>query len=92
VEEFEWDAAKAASNIEKHGVDFEAAIRIFEEGPVLVIRSERAGEERWKAIGVVAGVEIAVVYTWREGRRRIISARRAKDHERRAYHQAVSGG
>ncbi len=31
---FEWDAAKNAANIAKHGIDFEDAIRIF-EGPVL---------------------------------------------------------
>jgi uncharacterized protein (DUF4415 family)/uncharacterized DUF497 family protein len=31
---FEWDAAKNAANIAKHGIDFEDAIRIF-DGPVL---------------------------------------------------------
>ena len=30
---FEWDAAKNAANIAKHGIDFEDAIRIF-DGPV----------------------------------------------------------
>jgi hypothetical protein len=31
---FEWDAAKNAANIAKHGIDFDDAIRIF-DGPVL---------------------------------------------------------
>ncbi len=66
-------------------------IRIF-EGPIIESRSTRRGEERWKAIGLVDGLELAVVYTWRTSRRRIISARRAKRNERRAYRAAYPGG
>ena len=89
---FEWDEAKATSNFEKHGMDFEGAVRIFETEAILRVLSERAGEDRWKAIGVVEGVEVAVVYTWREDRRRIISARRAGRNERQAYRAAVASG
>jgi uncharacterized protein len=85
--EFEWDAAKAASNLDKHRISFEDAISIF-EGAVLEVRSDRESEERWKVIGSVEGREIAVVYTVRDDRYRIISARRAKANERRAYRQA----
>ncbi len=89
---FEWDEGKAAANIDKHGIDFEDAIGIFRRF-VLDARSEREGEQRWKAVGVLgADFEVAVIYTWREGRRRIISARRARRNERRAYHQAHPGG
>ena len=31
---FEWDVAKNAANVAKHGIDFDDAVRIF-EGPVL---------------------------------------------------------
>jgi len=31
---FEWDAAKNAANMAKHGIDFDDAVRIF-DGPVL---------------------------------------------------------
>ena len=82
--EFEWDAAKSARNLAKHGIDFATAILIF-KGSVLERRSDREGEERWKALGALEGLELAVVYTVREGRHRIISARRAKRNERRAY-------
>lgn len=85
--EFEWDAAKAAANVAKHGIDFEDASRIF-RGPVLRERSDREGEERWTAIGMSLGVEITVAYTVRNGRLRLISARRARRHERRRYRQA----
>lgn len=82
--EFEWDPAKDRANLEKHGIDFEDAIGIFER-QVFTERSDREGEERWKAVGMLEGREIAVIYTMREGRHRIISARRASRNERRAY-------
>jgi len=87
--EFEWDNAKNETNVAKHGIDFEDAIEIWER-PVLVSPSHRGGEDRWIAIGVIEGVEIAVVYTERGTARRLISARRARTHERTAYHQAYS--
>ncbi|MBM3147140.1 MAG: BrnT family toxin, partial [Actinobacteria bacterium] len=48
---FEWDEVKAASNLEKHGIDFQGAVRIFETEAILWVYSERQGEGRWKAIG-----------------------------------------
>jgi uncharacterized DUF497 family protein len=85
----EWDAAKNAANIAKHGIDFADAIRIF-DGLTLErpdVRREY-GEPRIVAFGVVDGRELAVVYTVRGGRRRIISARRAHSRERKAYREA----
>jgi hypothetical protein len=86
---FEWDAGKNAANIAKHRIDFEDAIRIF-EGPVLEKIDVRRdyGEVRVIAFGIVEGCELAVVYTLRGPRRRIISARRAHSSERKAYREA----
>lgn len=89
--EFEWDEGKNESNIAKHGIDFEDAVGIF-ASPVLEYRSDREGEARWVAIGALSGREIAVVYTLRDSRYRIISARRARTSERRAYREAYPGG
>lgn len=85
--EYGWDDEKAEANLEKHGIDFEDAIGVF-EGPVLEIRSDQNEEERYKVIGMLEELEITVVYTRRGSRRRIISARRARTNERVAYHQA----
>jgi uncharacterized DUF497 family protein len=87
---FEWDARKNALNIEKHGIDFDTARLIF-DGPVLEMMDERfdSGEKRVIAIGSVENRELVVVYTDRGEARRIISARRAHSHERRAYRKAV---
>jgi uncharacterized protein len=37
---FEWDEAKNRANIEKHGIEFEQAIRIF-DGSVVSVQSRR---------------------------------------------------
>jgi hypothetical protein len=80
--EFEWDEAKNAENRRKHGFDFVYAIRIF-DGPVRRLASLRPGEERRMiATGQVEGRFISVVYTRRNGRYRIISARPARRNER----------
>jgi len=86
----EWNEEKAASNRHKHGVDFDEAIEVF-YGPSLLRRSDRNMEERWIAIGESEGRVIAVVFTWRGDTLRIISARRARRNEKRAYHQEKMG-
>jgi uncharacterized protein len=86
----EWDPRKAASNRRKHGIDFDEAIEVF-YGPILLYRSDRKEEERWLAIGESEGRVIAVAFTWREDTLRIISARRARINEKRAYRQKKMG-
>ena len=85
---FEWDPAKNTANVAKHGIGFEGAARIF-EGPVLEQIDTRRdyGEERMIAFGEVDGNELAIVYTMRQGRRRLVSARRAHSRERKAYRE-----
>ena len=65
---FEWDEKKNRRNRAKHGVSFEAATLVFED-PHAVGVPERAeeGEERWKTVGMPAGVVLLlVVHTHRE--------------------------
>ena len=89
--EFDWHDDKRQAALNKHGIDFRDAIRIF-DGPVLETLSRHPVETRWVAVGIVDGKEITVVYTVRDGRRRIITARRARAHERGEYHAYVLGG
>jgi len=86
----EWDEAKREANILKHGVDFVAAVKIF-DGPFIETEDRRRnyGEQRLLALGELGGVVFRVVYIWRGERRRIISARRARRDERRAYNAGV---
>jgi hypothetical protein len=87
-----WDKRKGRGNVTPHGIAFEDAIRIF-EGPTLERVDDRFdyGETRIYAIGVVDGLEIALIYTdVSETGRRVISAWRAERHERTAYWQSLS--
>jgi hypothetical protein len=88
--EFEWDEAKSEANLRERGFDFAYAALIF-EGLTLEwddVRREY-GERRILTIGRVEGDVLFVVYTWRAGVRRIISARLANRRERNAYRKAV---
>jgi uncharacterized DUF497 family protein len=90
---YSWDDEKNRSNLQRHGITFEDAIRIF-EGPTVEKVDDRFdyGDIRVYAIGLVNGLEITVIYTDRSNdERRIISAWRAEPHERRYYWQNLEG-
>ncbi len=86
-DECEWDENKRRINLAKHKIDFEDAAALF-DAPALVIDSGHKSESRFLAIGCVSKRLITVVFTMRGARCRIISARRARENEQRAYHQA----
>ena len=86
-----WDRRKGRSNLTRHGIAFEDAIRIF-DGPTLEKVDDRFDyrETRVYAIGVANGLEVTVIYTdVSESERRVISAWRAERHERAAYWQSL---
>lgn len=91
---FEWDALKAASNIRKHGINFDLAKRAFADPCALIFQDRfENGEYRWQTIGMVDGVLLLFIahttYDDESGQEviRIISARTVKRHERKIYEQ-----
>lgn len=89
--DFEWDDDKNRSNIEKHGVSFEDASRIF-DGFTIDAPDTRFdySEDRTISIGLLDGTAVlVVVHTDRLGNCRIISARQAKKKERKRYDEAI---
>jgi uncharacterized protein len=91
-DEFEWDDEKAARNLASHGVSFEAARLAFDDA-FAVVREDRRqdyGEDRFILLGMVQEHLLAVSYTMRGERMRIISARLAEPRERRWYHEENS--
>ena len=88
---FEWDPAKAATNLRKHGVSFEEAITAFGD-PLSLLwpdPSHSRGEERYLVLGLSDNQRLLVVaFADREPRTRIISARLATRSERRRYEEA----
>lgn len=88
---FEWDDSKNRQNIEKHGIGFEQAVKIF-DGLTLCRADDRFdyGERREISIGLIdRTVAIVVVHTDRNGTCRIISARQANRKERERYEHEV---
>lgn len=85
--DFEWDPAKAASNLRKHGVPFVKASEVFKDAGRLDRQDAQCdfSEERWLVIGRVEETILFVVYTLRGERIRLISARRATRNEQRTY-------
>lgn len=94
---FEWDAAKASTNLQKHQVSFDTALRVFAD-PFAITNQDRIenGEQRWQTLGTVEGyLLLLVAHTIRDdedGKEivRIISARRADKKERKLYEQGNS--
>jgi uncharacterized DUF497 family protein len=84
---FEWDEAKSEWTLKERGFDFDYAARVFEDGRRLERIDHRRDyrEERRQTIGEVEGRTYFVVFTVRDDAIRIISTRRAHDHEDRAY-------
>ena len=84
----EWDEEKAAANWKKHRVNFEDAMRVFEDDNRIefydVAHSDE--EDRYNTIGMVRDV-LFVVYTERGEYIRIISARKANHKEERLYYR-----
>lgn len=86
--DFEWDDAKAAINVRKHGLRFEAALGVFTDPWALDIEDDtNLGEQRFNRIGMTAGRMLVVTYTIRGNSFRIISVRYATRKESRRYHE-----
>ena len=84
---FEWDETKRIGNLEKHKIDFAEAVTIYSDFVyTFQDRREDYGEERFVSLGLLYGVEIALVFTPRGHNRRIISVRRARSAERDKYY------
>jgi len=90
AQRFDWDPAKAAANLRKHGVSFEEAASVFFDPLAYTFYDpdHSVGERRFVTFGLSqAGHILVVMHT--EGARaiRIISARRTTRNERGIYEQ-----
>ena len=86
--DFEWAAAKAATNLKKHAVSFDEGATIFHDPLIASIPDpdHSENEERYLSIGMsVQGRLLVVVHTERGERTRLISCRKATTAERKIY-------
>jgi uncharacterized DUF497 family protein len=91
-----WDDNKNRTNKRDHGLSFEAAQYVFADSLAVSRLDPYPEEERWQTIGLIGKLTVFVVHTWPESDSvtgeetgRIISARRATAHERRAYEEGT---
>lgn len=90
---FVWDDSKNTINSEKHGVTFEESRGVWDD-PLFIVgdcpEPASKGEKRFMAIGKIArGDIVSVVFTFREGTIRLISARPGRK-ERKIYEKEVA--
>ena len=88
--EFEIDPTKAARNRKKHKVSFEEAASVFGDPMAYTFADpdHSIAEERWLMFGHSRMARVlAITYTHRRGKYRIISARLATRHERKIYEE-----
>jgi len=89
-----WWPEKNRTNQRDHGLSFETAQLVFDD-PLTVSRVDPHPDgDRWQTVGLAGTILLYVVHTWPEpdpvtGEEsgRIISARKATSHERRAYEE-----
>ncbi|MGH7584120.1 MAG: BrnT family toxin [Gemmatimonadales bacterium] len=87
---FEWDPAKAAANLRKHGVSFDEATTVFAD-PLSMLRFDpdhARSEDRFLVLGRSRQDRLIIVsFAERGNRTRLISARLVSRSERHNYEE-----
>ena len=87
---FTWSSTKRASNLAKHGLDFELAERVF-AGLTYTFEDERFAypEVRFVTVGLLHGAPATIIHTETADEIRIISFRRATGSEAALYYRCA---
>ncbi len=88
--DYEWDPAKAKTNLAKHGVSFEEAASAFLDPMALSGQDPDHSTDESRYISFAysrLGQLLAISHTYRPGSIRLISARRATRVERKLYEE-----
>lgn len=90
--DIDFDPDKRALTLQHRSLDMAGAGEIF-EGNHQSVQDDREdyGEIRWITTGFMGGRLVVVVWTTREGKRRINSLRKANERERKRYRQGYLG-
>ena len=83
--EFEFDEKKSNANKAKHGIDFVQAQALWLDENMVEIPSRTEDEARLVVVGKIAARHWSAVITLRDGRIRLISARRSRPEEVAIY-------
>jgi uncharacterized DUF497 family protein len=83
--DFEFDPEKSAANKAKHGIDFEAAQALWLDDDAFEVDARSTTEPRHALIGRIEARHWTAFFTRRGDAVRIISVRRARENEVKAY-------
>ena len=88
--QFVWDEAKRISNLEKHGLDFADAHRVF-AGAMIVFEDTREsyGEQRMIGLGMLDSLVVVVVHLEDDNTIRVVSMRGGTKRETALYFQQL---
>jgi uncharacterized protein len=78
---FEFDADQSAENKRKHGIDFEAAQRLWADDGLVEIPARTTDELRWLLIGKIDEKHWSAIITRRGDNIRLILVRRSQEEE-----------
>ncbi len=79
--DFEFDKNKSATNKQKHGIDFNEAIKLWEDYGYIEIPVKTSDEPRFLVIGKIDNKHWTGIITYRSEKIRIISIRRSRKEE-----------
>jgi len=88
---FEWDNEKSHTNRVKHGIDFDTAKALWDDGNRVEIQSPYPLESRRILIAKLDKKLWTAIFTQRASAIRIISVRRARKREANLYGQKENG-
>jgi uncharacterized DUF497 family protein len=83
--EFEFDPAKSAANLVKHGIDFTEAQTLWRDAHRIEVPARTTDEPRWMVIGQIGGRVWSAVVTYRDEHVRMISVRASRESEVALY-------
>lgn len=86
-----FDERKRCANLRKHGIDFVGVEEVF-EGLTVTVEDTRMdyGEQRFVTMGLLRGRAVVVVHTEQDDVIRVISIRKAKRNEEKAYFEQIA--
>lgn len=84
---YSYDQTKKASNLTKHGLNFDDARAVIESGNAVTFEDRRFDydEIRYLTLGLLGGEVVIITTTETEKTIRIISMRRADKNEQKIY-------
>lgn len=82
---FEYNEQKSASNLEKHGIDFVTAQKLWSDTDLVEIQAKSNTELRSLIIACIEDKHWSAVITYRKDRIRIIYVRRSRKSEVELY-------